>query len=651
MGRMGISVKKKIAVVIACMDVEYARRTLQGVIDEAQENNMDVFVFNAQVTSDDSLKHNVGEYSIYNLIDYSAFDGVVFFANMIQGVGVFNDLVEKIRNLNVMTVCVDTALDGFCHVGIDNYKAMRAIVEHFVEHHGFTRINYISGMDFNTESREREAAYADVLKEHHIPVEEKRIFRGDFTHAAGSSAARKMLASGETLPQAIVCATDSQAMGVRNVFAEHGVRIPEDVAISGFDNTFEARYILPRMTTVDRDLANVGREAIKKIVRKLQGEDVSEVKLFPGMPLFAGSCGCDYVAAHDVSSIRGKYLEMVEQYEERLYECNSMIEDLNESRNLTEFLGHLSYFVKTLGCSEMYLLLDKQLYDDLQFADDYEKEGEFMDRYLINELPERMALVMSFKRGKGVSIGNLAEYDSKQFWNLSKNNSRKCSVYVFSPIHFRDRFMGYMAVANCDFVMKSSLFNTWLINLSNALESLRKQVQLKHMLDKLDKLYVVDPLTKLYNRFGFAKFTSENFLHCAKTGRGIMILFADLDGLKKINDEFGHDKGDVAIKAVADALIAACQEGEICARFGGDEYVVYADGYSDEEAEEFCARLDEQMKNVNAELQMPFEISISYGYEIVLPNVGDVIDKYIDMADNQMYEKKKYKKSKLSHKS
>ena len=76
--------KRRIAVVVASMEVEYAGKTLQGIEKEAHALGMDVYVFNASVSTDETLKHNIGEYNIYNLIDYTLFDGVILFANLIQ---------------------------------------------------------------------------------------------------------------------------------------------------------------------------------------------------------------------------------------------------------------------------------------------------------------------------------------------------------------------------------------------------------------------------------------------------------------------------------------------------------------------------------------------------------------------------------------
>lgn len=198
-------------------------------------------------------------------------------------------------------------------------------------------------------------------------------------------------------------------------------------------------------------------------------------------------------------------------------------------------------------------------------------------------------------------------------------------------------------VENSEYALKSSLFRLWLINLSNGLENLRKQAALKHMFSCLDRLYVTDQLTELYNRFGFTRYTAESYEVCIRECKQFMVLFVDLDGLKSINDIHGHDKGDVAIRTVADALKDACAYDEICARYGGDEYVVYAADYDRERAEAYCKRFKEALFHYNCILGEDFTINASFGYELHTPSKGERLEKYIDRADKKMYIQKKIK--------
>lgn len=637
--------KKKIAVIITNMDVEYASEIQCGIIAAARALHYDVYFFNSYISAEETLKHNIGQYNIYTLANLERFDGVIVFSNLLQGRSVYDSVMSRLEGADIPVVGVDAPFGDYYWVGVENYHAMKAIVEHFIVHHKFTKINYIAGHSLNSDAQKRLQAYCDALKEHGIPVERERIYQGDFTPQRGREVAYEMLASKEGLPQAVVCANDDMAIGFCSVLTECGISVPEQVAVSGFDDTFEARNYVPKMTTVNRSLKNLGKTAVCKLKKHWEGQPGEQTELSSAVPVFAESCGCVSLKDDDVHSIRNRYLEMVDHYEKNLAESNIMIEELNDSKSFEDFINRLKHYVETLECERFYFCLDKNLVENLKLLEQptTNRKGRSYRR------TEGYAPIMSVPLA--YEFGSFVEYDNfPSEWMLpwEEDGSAGNHAYIFLPIHFREICQGYVVVENSKFALGSQLFRTWLTNLSNGLENLRKQSDLKNMVEKLDRLYVTDPLTELYNRFGFARHTSRSFKECIAQQKQLMILFADLDGLKKINDRYGHDKGDVAIKAVADVLREACVQDEVCARFGGDEYVVYAADYDREKAEAFCRRCEERLDYYNQTLKQPFRIGASFGYEVFVPAAGDMMDKYIDKADQKMYLNKneKYAKQK-----
>ena len=121
-------------------------------------------------------------------------------------------------------------------------------------------------------------------------------------------------------------------------------------------------------------------------------------------------------------------------------------------------------------------------------------------------------------------------------------------------------------------------------------------------------------------------------------------MFIDLDGLKGINDTFGHDVGDVAICNIADVLRASCINGEIYCRFGGDEFIVFADNFSDEDAINLTHRIEQNIKKINETKMYPFKLNASTGYIIDVPKNDEGIFHFVTKADKVMYEHKRRKK-------
>lgn len=637
--------KKKIVVVIASMEVEYARRVLRGIEQEAQNTNTDLYIFNANVNGDENAMYNAmynaGEYNIFRLIDFKHFDGAVLFANLIQSQTVHDRLIGELRQSCIPVVSVDAEIDGFHFVGDDNYAPLKEIVSHLIEEHGYRKINYISGQDFNFDSQERLRAYCDAMREHGLPVEEKRIFKGTFSNIHGRTSAEKMLEFPELMPEAIVCATDWIAMGVRSVLNEREIEIPRQIALTGFDDTFDGRNSIPSLTTVSKQQEEVGSYAIKVLLDEKSKYKQTTCKRFSSKAIYRESCGCGVEKKIDELSLSRRYMDTINHYERHLFDYSMMMEDLNDCSTFDDFKASMQKYVEELMCQRFYLCLDDSLVADMQENDSGEIEKELYEEYRREGFPDKMAVAMAVEQGQTVTYGEIKTAD---LFPKATAEDDVSHVFIFSAIHFGDRSMGYMVTDNSEFAMNSHLYYSWVINLSNGLENMRKQCHQKKIVEQLRKMYVTDPLTHLYNRLGFDRFTQESYGHCVKKKKSFMILFADLDCLKQINDQYGHDSGDEAIVTVANALRKAGCHGEVCARFGGDEFLVYAQDYSIEMAEQFCTRLTRALREENEGGRRPYQVGISYGYQVEIPDADRPLNYYVERADHVMYSYKRKKK-------
>jgi diguanylate cyclase (GGDEF)-like protein len=121
-------------------------------------------------------------------------------------------------------------------------------------------------------------------------------------------------------------------------------------------------------------------------------------------------------------------------------------------------------------------------------------------------------------------------------------------------------------------------------------------------------------------------------------------MFIDMDRLKFINDNYGHSAGDDAIYKIAYAIRKSCTDNEVCCRFGGDEFIIFAADYTDSDAEAITLKIQKNIDTINATDQLPYQLSASTGYYITTPVEGDDIFNLVTVADNIMYESKKKKK-------
>jgi diguanylate cyclase (GGDEF)-like protein/PAS domain S-box-containing protein len=167
----------------------------------------------------------------------------------------------------------------------------------------------------------------------------------------------------------------------------------------------------------------------------------------------------------------------------------------------------------------------------------------------------------------------------------------------------------------------------------------------KHMEEEIMALSMTDQLTGLHNRRGFLTLAEHQLKISDRTKKGMQLFFADLDGMKWINDKMGHKEGDNALIEVAAVLKDAFRSSDIIARMGGDEFAVLAIDTSKLNPEILTNRLHSQLEALNSRENRKFRISVSVGCAYYDPEKPSAIDELMAHADKLMYEEKKKKKS------
>lgn len=162
----------------------------------------------------------------------------------------------------------------------------------------------------------------------------------------------------------------------------------------------------------------------------------------------------------------------------------------------------------------------------------------------------------------------------------------------------------------------------------------------------LRELSLTDELTGLYNRRGFLTLAEQQLKleRHRRTTRGLALIFADMDGLKRINDTFGHDSGSEALAALAGILKSVCREADIVARWGGDEFVILTIGSDIENAEFLVTRIRAALFDWNADSEKAYRLECSIGVAPINLDGSQTFAQFIAEADHAMYEEKRLKK-------
>jgi len=168
----------------------------------------------------------------------------------------------------------------------------------------------------------------------------------------------------------------------------------------------------------------------------------------------------------------------------------------------------------------------------------------------------------------------------------------------------------------------------------------------RQMEERLKTLSTTDELTGLLNRRGFFTFAEQQLKMARRLRKELILFFIDMDGLKWINDNIGHQEGDKALIALANALKGTFRESDIVGRLGGDEFAVLALCTGVLNAENLKRRLNHLVDIYNEQEALQYRLSYSLGFVNYDPQIHNSLEELISIADNFMYSEKKKKKEK-----
>lgn len=627
--------RKKIAVVISnVMYFEYQHRILEGLLMQAAALDYDVAVFTLFMNSDMNTEYQQGENEIFNLIHFEMFDALIYvpYSFVTNSIRCYvEDLLYS--RCTIPVVVMETEMKDFSAVMVDDDIAFEQIVDHLIDVHGVTDILCLTGFQNNSPAEQRLLGYRRSMEKHGLAVPEDRVIYGDFWTMRAEELAKEIADGTIRRPQAVVCACDKAAISLCNRLIEFGIRVPEDILITGYDATDEAADNVPSITSYTRPLRRMGSESVLRVHLLLTGEEAATVIQDYGKLTLAQSCGCGEDFMQKFYEHQKDVKGTVEY--RRLFENCPMAESLNTCTNLNALLAQISgYLYLVNGFEEFYLCLCNG-WDD--FAMNNDESGSYR-----HYTPKMRETIRYNKRTDphAYLIDQLFPVEQllPQFWE----DRDIPSAFYITPLHFNERCFGYTALGYGNKPLAfDAQYHAWIRNLNNALEFLRVRNFFNSVTQRMFVASIRDTLTGIYNRKGFQHYAPELFKKAQTTGKKLLVLAADLDLLKKINDGYGHLEGDNAITKAANALNSCLEYGEICARTGGDEFLMIGcASYTEEKIQQYINRIQRTLDRYNADSDKPYAVGVSIGYVCREVTETDTLQEILDEADVRMYENK-----------
>jgi|GEM_PF-692308 len=548
---------------------------------------------------------------------------IIIFGEMIKSDTVIRYLIDLGNERKIPVFMMQHQTDGVINIDFNYKDGFEKIVRHVMEEHKPKTIEMFAGFRHNPFSEERIEVFKDVITDYGIRFNKTLIHYGDFWDAKARELMNSLLDDGYEVPEAIVCANDSMAIGVCDSLKAHGYKIPDDVIVTGFDGISQGKYNDPILTTGELDYDG----CIERIYTEIKDWHTSksgrtEEFLIDYTPSIQYSCGCKDKSKCDWRTIVDALAE----------------ENQDASRHMLE-MGHLTSLIisydnidEAANVIEHLLWLWRSQYYYIGI-----KEGDGCMHACFTSVDSKTTIGRKFY-GKNSIIPD--------FEKLIGADSG-FNVILCKSISTLDSFNGLIVNSYRDINLRSQQrfeeFALFVGSMFNSILNNRKLIAARNAIADISEK---DYLTSLYNRRGFFS-ELEELLGDDENNRKVLSLFSiDMDNLKTINDNYGHQYGDIAIQAIARALAAFVGTHGIAARYGGDEFAcaIIGDTWLAPDIENIRARIHTHIASDPQCQDLPFKIMASIGISEHMVDFSLNLENMIRESDTLMY------KDKQSHK-
>lgn len=591
----------KIAVFVTGWNKEYLRYLYGGLVNAQNKfgDEIDIYTCFAKLGSGNSVDKS--EFSFFKLANLKEYDGIIFPSTTVKEGNIKNKMIDWILASGRPCVTLEEMTPYMSSAGTSQWNGMQDMVEHLYRVHGIHTFGFLGGYTDTGEADLRKSATMDYIEKHGLNMLSQWVRDGIYECSDGMEYARDLLLAYEQqkeIPQAVVCANDVMAAGIIDGLTD--TPLQEKIAVTGFDHYYDGELFSPTITSIRRPREEVAFDGIKLLHELVEKKHANPIHRDSPYKIVIGqTCGCKNARdAEDNTAFRKKMFMKVFQERQISAQLDSMEESVAGQVTLEQLLDKVADFLEKNGVQSIKIMLSGDLLSH--------KEHSY-----------RSCNHVALDRQKG-----------------GKDSSR---IRVLMPLHYQQHQMGYCKVVGMDKIFDNGLLEAFFRTTCYAMENYIQRQQYTIVNQKLQRLYRIDQLTGIYNRFGMEDL-GQSFYHnnCAKK-KDTVFIFCDINRLKYINDTYGHQVGDWVIQTTGKALAALESEESMAFRYGGDEFVLLTTECSGVDENLIREKLEEMCQDS----PMNEKLEISIGKIIASWKDPEDMDTYLDRADEAMYQEKK----------
>ena len=648
---------KKIGVIIPTFNIEYSTEFLHGIYDYFEDKDVTVIFTQTKLPHSTVGMYDYQYWQSAELLFAQEIDALIV-ATGVYCAGIPQEELEselyRFGRRPVISAAIPLNLPNCYTVQADCKKSYLDVVTHLKNVHGCKNIAFLSAAATKSkEAIERLEAFKEAMAANKLKFNEKFLFEGKFTDFDAEAAMKKTLKTKADVKfDAVVCANDMMAIGCYRVLQELGLSIPGDVKVVGFDDAQFASRANPRLSTINQNIYNQGYQCAKTALEVLEGKEIDRIIYSELQPKFRQSCGCIPMdSSEDVyKSTSGDILEegehlisRLKQYMNDLDERNNIIillDILKGANTMRQFYYNLKHIIHLCSMDDMVI----NLYPIPVYMD-YNEDFVIPEKMEMSMYSDLIEDKEEFNPGTKFNPSNVI------FSEPSLDN--RAGQYVLHPIFSGETSYGYLIckINKNKFADFAIYLKIIITTISSAIEYTNRLLETERLTSKytelqednttLTKQSKTDELTGVLNRRGYYEFGQRTLDIIQEMEHAGIVFFADMDNLKKINDTYGHDVGDEAIKLLAEIFKMVFRSNDVIGRLGGDEFGIVAPGMVIEHVPLIRKKIDETCKKESKRLKLPYTLSVSVGYASL--EKSSLLKQLMSEADEMLYKEKRKK--------
>lgn len=625
--------KKKIAIFTTGWCCEILSQFLTGMQEALRNSETDLFIFLCYPTYIDKPEIKHGELNIFSLPNLKDFDGMVIFGSSLNFQSELNDLVARGKRAGIPIFMQGAQHENAYYIGSDNYVATREMCRHLTERHNVENIIFLAGTRDSYDSELRLKAIRDHLDELGLSDELKEIIYTNWENALAHRYIDEYCQSGRPLPDVFICANDGLAMETCIALSANGYSVPEDVFVTGFDFIDDSQVFDPSISSVDQRFTAMGHECGQLFLDIKAGEKREQSVIIPCKFIPGESCGCSELRNSDkirrhVGREAFSKRTMTNYFNRKLNLMDSTILSCLSYQEFKEEVNRLYTENHDYEGDSFHILLDPNF--GLSIYDTNIKLRK-------NGYSNYVEVLYSTEDG---NVFREQQFRSKAlipgYTGEGPNH-----MYVFLPIHEADEAYGYIIFRDCMDKVANHFLQTYQNRLGLVLDKFRHSLSLDLLNKRLIQLMRKDPLTNVNNRTAYEdkekRLQSEINM---ESGARFAIAMFDVNSLKLINDNRGHDAGDAYLIRACRLICNVFKHSPVY-RIGGDEFVAVLDGGDYDKRDELFDEIKARMNPYTDKMPLPLDyISIACGLAVFDPANDRTVQDIVKRADEEMYKNK-----------